>query len=554
MVVSFPTFYGHHDENARYFMDSLEMAHLMAGRAQEEVKLRAFPLVLKGEARVWYDALASPSKATWPTLYGAFLNKYSQGNTPKNLWKQLLQNRQGSLGDYNTYETNFTNLWERWVASLQSQGGAPNFLKRDKFVEGMFPTLKEKVEAKFPQTFEEAQEIAIVKFKKLLYQERKSNCVKEREEVGNLEEPYVAPQQNGVVEHKNRHIPELARALMSEKNMPPCYWVEATSTTIYTMNKTPTVAVHDMTPEEMFSGTNLDTKAEKCVFISSSVEQKGYKCYNPVTRQVRVSRDVVFDEMATWYANVKDDIGADVNKSVVENSDAQSQVLSGPQGSPASSHVANPWSGRLRKEASPASSINVSRKGKEKVDEGMRMPNVTAGHDDVDEHSSGSEHSLDEDLGIPSIRTPGVRRLHIENRAPGSSAKPCRSRRNMYPVDRLMYDGFVAKHFAFMAKVAQDVEPTCFEEATENDKWQEAMNEEMDALYGNETWELAPLPKDKKPIGCRWVYKIKHNSDGSMANVRAIIAVAVGEGWILHQMDVKNAFLHGDLQEEVYME
>ncbi|MCO5586464.1 hypothetical protein L7F22_040404 [Adiantum nelumboides] len=145
MAVSFPTFYGHHDENARDFMDSLEMAHLMAGHDQEEVKLWAFPLVLKGEARVWYDALAPSSKATWPTLYGAFLNK--------------------------------------WAASLQGQGGAPNFLKRDKFVEGMFPTLKEKVEAKFPQTFEEAQEIATVKFKKLLYQERKSNCVKEREEV-----------------------------------------------------------------------------------------------------------------------------------------------------------------------------------------------------------------------------------------------------------------------------------------------------------------------------------------------------------------------------------
>ncbi|MCO5575135.1 hypothetical protein L7F22_028932 [Adiantum nelumboides] len=183
MAVSFPTFYGHHDENARDFMDSLEMAHLMAGRDQEEVKLRAFPLVLKGEARVWYDALAPPSKATWPALYGAFLNKYGQGDTPENLWKQLLRHRQSSLGDYNTYESKFTNLWERWAASLQGQGGAPNFLKRDKFVEGMFPTLKEKVEAKFPQTFEEAQEIATVKFKKLLYQERKSNCVKEREEV-----------------------------------------------------------------------------------------------------------------------------------------------------------------------------------------------------------------------------------------------------------------------------------------------------------------------------------------------------------------------------------
>ncbi|MCO5553788.1 hypothetical protein L7F22_007314 [Adiantum nelumboides] len=182
MAVSFLTFYGHYDKNARDFMDSLEMAHLMVGRDQEEVKLRAFPLVLKGEAHVWYDALAPPSKATWPTLYGTFLNKYGQGDTPENLWKQLLPHRQGSLGGYNPYESKFTNLWERWAASLQGQGGAPNFLKRDKFVEGMFPTLKEKVEAKFPQTFEEAQEIATVKFKKLLYQERKSNCVKEREE------------------------------------------------------------------------------------------------------------------------------------------------------------------------------------------------------------------------------------------------------------------------------------------------------------------------------------------------------------------------------------
>ncbi|MCO5568378.1 hypothetical protein L7F22_022077 [Adiantum nelumboides] len=140
-----------------------------------------------------------------------------------------------------------------------------------------------------------------------------------------------------------------------------------------------------------------------------------------------------------------------------------------------------------------------------------------------------------------------------------------------------------AKHFAFMAKVAQDIEPTCFEEVVENDKWQEALKDKMDALYGNETWELVPLPKIKKPIGCKWVYKVKHNSDGSasrykatlvakgyaqtygidyeetfaslakMATVRAIIVVATANGWILHQMDVKNAF-SCDLQEEVYME
>ena len=60
--------------------------------------------------------------------------------------------------------------------------------------------------------------------------------------------------------------------------------------------------------------TKLDPKAKKCVFIGYSLEQKGYKCYNPVTWQVRVSRDVVFYELASWYAYVKDDIGADVKE------------------------------------------------------------------------------------------------------------------------------------------------------------------------------------------------------------------------------------------------
>ncbi|MCO5551884.1 hypothetical protein L7F22_005390 [Adiantum nelumboides] len=117
-----------------------------------------------------------------------------------------------------------------------------------------------------------------------------------------------------------------------------------------------------------------------------------------------------------------------------------------------------------------------------------------------------------------------------------------------------------------MTKVVQVVEPICFEEVAENDKWQEAMNEKMDALYGKETWELVPLPKGKKSIGCRWVYKVKHNSDGSvskhkarlvakgyahtygidyeetfahvakMATIRAVIAVGAAKNWILHQM------------------
>jgi hypothetical protein len=68
-------------------------------------------------------------------------------------------------------------------------------------------------------------------------------------------------------------------------------------------------------PDEL--RTKLDLKAEKCVFIGYSLEQKGYRCYNPVTHEMRVSRDVVFDEMNNWYANVKDFIGADAHEHVV---------------------------------------------------------------------------------------------------------------------------------------------------------------------------------------------------------------------------------------------
>ena len=137
------------------------------------------------------------------------------------------------------------------------------------------------------------------------------------------------PQQNGVVERKNMIIAEVARALMTEKEMSKYYWAEALNAALYIVNRTPTAVIHGMTPKEKFTGkkpdlshlkvfgclayvhipdelrSKLDPKAEKCVFIGYSLEQKGYRCYNPLTREIRVSRDVVFDELNIWYGGKK---------------------------------------------------------------------------------------------------------------------------------------------------------------------------------------------------------------------------------------------------------
>ena len=91
------------------------------------------------------------------------------------------------------------------------------------------------------------------------------------------------------------------------------------------MNRCTTSGVHDITPHEKYFGKKpdlshtrifgaidymhipdekrqkLDLKSEKCILIGYSLEQKGYKCYNPSTRKVRVSRDVVFDGSTSWY-------------------------------------------------------------------------------------------------------------------------------------------------------------------------------------------------------------------------------------------------------------
>jgi len=80
-----------------------------------------------------------------------------------------------------------------------------------------------------------------------------------------------SPQQNGVAERKNRHIVEIARAMLNEKNLQNYFWAEVVVIAIYIMNRTPTVAVHGMTPKEKFIGEKLDVSHLKICFLYLSL-------------------------------------------------------------------------------------------------------------------------------------------------------------------------------------------------------------------------------------------------------------------------------------------
>uniref|UniRef100_A0A2N9GD91 Uncharacterized protein n=1 Tax=Fagus sylvatica TaxID=28930 RepID=A0A2N9GD91_FAGSY len=132
----------------------------------------------------------------------------------------------------------------------------------------------------------------------------------------------------------------------------------------------------------------------------------------------------------------------------------------------------------------------------------------------------------------------------------GRSTVSDRPKRNKRPPVRYGFEDLVS-----YALLTSSEDPSTFQEAiesSEKDKWMEAMVEENESLSKNKTWELTELPKGKKPIGCKWDVQeegsIKHTS------IRVVLALVADQDLELEQLDVKTAFLHGNLEEEIFME
>ncbi|MCO5592399.1 hypothetical protein L7F22_046402, partial [Adiantum nelumboides] len=168
--MAFPNFHGKKGENARNFLDDLEMAFLISRRDSAEIKLRAFPLVLREEAKVWFQGLDEGRQGDWEVLKRAFLQRFHYDNNPEEIWRKLSQLQQASPDAYPAYEARFLKLWTQWEQILLEGERAPNFLQKERFLAGLASVLREKVKCKFPDLFEDALTWARLKDCKLQFQ------------------------------------------------------------------------------------------------------------------------------------------------------------------------------------------------------------------------------------------------------------------------------------------------------------------------------------------------------------------------------------------------
>ena len=371
------------------------------------------------------------------------------------------------------------------------------------------------------------------------------------------------PQQNGVAERKNRHLVETARTLLLHSHVPFRFWGDAVLTACYLINRMPSSVLHDQIPHSLlfpdqplyflpprvFGCTcfvhiltpgqdKLSAKAMKCLFLGYSRLQKGYRCYSLETHRYFISADVTFFEDSPFFSTTSESLPV-------------SEVLPLPIISPP--------------DAVPSRPLQVYHR-RHRVAVPPSLAEVPA-----------------DSLPIPSASPAPA--LPSPNDLPIAVRKGTRSTRNPHPIyNFLSYHRLSSPYSAFVSAISSVSLPKSTHEALSHPGWRQAMVDEMTALHSNGTWDLVVLPSGKSTVGCRWVYAVKVGPDGQVdrlkarlvakgytqvygsdygdtfshvakiASVRLLLSMAAMCSWPLYQLDIKNAFLHGDLAEEVYME
>ena len=350
-----------------------------------------------------------------------------------------------------------------------------------------------------------------------------------------LTAPY-SPQQNGVVERKNRTIMSCVRSTLKEKNLPLELWAEAVNTCVYVLNRSYTKSLENSTPYERWSErkpnidhlrvfgsvvhvkttkrvSKLEDRSNLMVFIGYELGTKAYRCLDPLSFKVTISGDVVFEEHQSWdfsqqgsqridftLSSAIELVNSSENSAIYQNSDSASDLPSNDQGNQDPIH------------------------GEEE-----------------EEERSGRYRSI----------------------------------QSIYEDSREIDE----EEVLFISSE----EPTSYEAEIKEEIWRNAMKEEMESIDKNLTWVLIKPPVNCRPIGVKWIYKVKRNSTGEITrhkarpvakgysqkkgkdydevfspvaraeSIRILLALSAQFKWKVHHLDVKSAFLNGEIEEEIYV-
>ncbi|MCP4490581.1 MAG: DDE-type integrase/transposase/recombinase, partial [Gammaproteobacteria bacterium] len=350
------------------------------------------------------------------------------------------------------------------------------------------------------------------------------------------------PEQYGVAERLNRTLVEMVRAMLGDSKMQKKFWAEALSTAVYLKNRSPSAAVDKKTPFEAYYGHKPGVKHLKAF---------GCAAYAHVPKDERKKLDSKANKC--WFLGYASsskgyrlfDIKRGkvvVSRDVVFNENDQRQ---------------DKETSNSQKEQQPLK-IELSSSEEEPLEEATEEQ-----HDDAAEDENPTDDEPEAVIQVQSPQLP-LRRSERERRQP---------------------DRFGDWNLNVTARV-DEAEPRTMTEALaapDRKLWEEAAQKEYHSLMENNTWELMKLPEGRKAVDCKWVFKVKHNANGSVdlykarlvakgftqkfgidydetfspvvrfESLRTAIALGARLGMKMHQMDVTTAFLNGTLKEEIYM-
>ncbi|CAL1406372.1 unnamed protein product [Linum trigynum] len=424
------------------------------------------------------------------------------------------------------------------------------------------------------------------------------------------------PEQNGRVERKHQHILNVARSLRFQSGIPMEFWSDCILHAVYIINRMPTPILKNKSPYEILykqpphlgnlkvfgslcyastllqGRTKFASRAKQCIFLGLPPGAKGYKLLDIHDFTVFVSRNVTFYEDIFPFRTSTGNADADFPPSSPSVTPVYPPTHSSPP-------ISMPY-------VPPDHPQSVSSK-----DDGGHPTALSPELGDTSNETNDSSHSsfhhqhyeyfesedyelmpqqevdLDADAEIAAQemtkrkgKLPARYNDYYLDEQVGNFKKSNSCYR--YPVCFNM-DHLDSSDRIYAMNVMNMFEPVSYYEAIKIDEWNRAINNEIYSLEENQTWDIVPLPKGKKPIGNKWVFKLKLKQDGSLErekarlvakgftqvygidfldtyspvakinSVKALLAIASVKNWILEQLDVSNAFLHGDLEEEVYM-